>query len=107
MTEFQAAVGCVQLGKFPDILDARKRVARAYLDQLQRGGVLSESAVAEVAAALDRSALQLEGGARDEDLAAELESLAAALEEGSGDVIAEKRQAALAGTLGGIAAGLR
>ena len=34
MTELQAAVGCVQLDKFPAILAARRRVARAYLRQL-------------------------------------------------------------------------
>ena len=93
--------------QFPVSWPAEPVVARAYLDQLERGEALSESVVAELAAALDRSASQLEGGARDEDLAAELESLAAALEEGSGDAIAKKRQAALAGTLGGIAARLR
>jgi len=93
--------------QFPVVWPAEPVVARAYLDQLERGEALSESVVTELAAALDRSASQLEGGARDEDLAAGLESLAAALEEGSGDAIANKRQAALVETLGGIAARLR
>jgi uncharacterized protein (DUF305 family) len=82
-------------------------VAQAYLDQLERGDALSTSFVADLAAALDRSASRLEDGARDEDLAARLEALSAALEEGSGDAIANKRRAALAETLSGIAARLR
>ena len=93
--------------QFPVVWPAEPVVARAYLDQLERGDVLSDSVVAELAAALGRSASQLEGDARDEDLAAGLESLAAVLEEGDGDAIAKKRQSALAETLGGIAARLR
>ena len=83
-------------------------VARAYLDQLERGEALSESLAADLAAALDRSAARLEDGARDEDLAAGLESLAAALEdEDRGDTVTQKRRAALGETLSGIAARLR
>jgi len=93
--------------QFPVVWPAEPVVARAYLDQLERGEALSEPVVAELAAALERSASQLESGARDEDLAAGLESLAAVLAEGDGDAIAKKRQAALAETLGGIAARLR
>jgi len=81
-------------------------VARAYLDQLERGEAVSTSYVADLAAALDRSASQLESGARDNDLAAKLESLAGALEVGGGDAITNKRQAGLAHTLRGIAARL-
>ena len=58
-------------------------------------------------AALDRSASRLHDGARDAELAARLESLAAAVDEDSGDAITQKRRAALAETLGGIAARLR
>ncbi len=82
-------------------------VARAYLDQLARGEELSEALAVSLAEALDRSAAQLEDGARDEDLAVGLESLAAALEEeGSGD-IARMRRAALGETVRGIAKRLR
>ena len=49
----------------------------AYLDQLGRGEAVSKSFVADLAAALDRSAAQLQNGARDEDLADALESQAA------------------------------
>ena len=82
-------------------------VARAYLDQLERGEALSSSFVADLAAALDRSASRLQDGARDQDLAAGLVSLAAALEQDSGDGVTKKRRAAMAETLRGIAVRLR
>jgi len=82
-------------------------VARAYMDQLQRTEVLPESLVADLSAALDRSAMQLEDGAHDEDLADRLESLAAILAEDSGDAITERRRLGLAETLNGMAARLR
>ena len=82
-------------------------VARAYIDQLERSDSLSASTVADLNAALDRSALQLQDGARDDELAASLESLAADLEEDGSDAITKNRRAALAETLGGIATRLR
>ncbi len=81
-------------------------VARAYIDQLARSEALSESAVNDLTAVLDRSASRLEDGASDQELAARLESLARNLGDASGDAITQKRQAALAETLGGIAARL-
>ena len=81
-------------------------VARAYLDQLERNNELQASLAADLDAALNRSASALQDGARDEELAAQLESLAATVE--SGDIgIATMRRAALAETLSGIAARLR
>jgi hypothetical protein len=83
-------------------------VAWAYLDQLERGASLSESLVAELAGALDRSAALLKDSVLDEDLATGLESLAAALQtEGGSDSITQARRNALADTLDGIAARLR
>jgi len=82
-------------------------VARAYIDQLERGGALSESSVAELEAALERSAAQLQDGKPDGDLATQLETLATKLGRDSGVAVAQKRRAALAETLGGIAARLR
>ena len=82
-------------------------VARAYIDQLQRGMELSTSLVADLEAALDRSASRLEDGGRDADLAARLESLATDLKTDSADGVTKKRMDALVSTLGGIAARLR
>jgi uncharacterized protein (DUF305 family) len=78
-------------------------VARAYMDQLERDDALSDSMAAELAAALG----QAESGARDKKLARELKSLAKALKKSGGDGVTAKRRAGLAGTLNGIAAGLR
>ena len=82
-------------------------VARAYLDQLQRGNALSASSAADLDAVLDRSAAALGGGARDLELAGHLESLAATVATGAGEGIAGARRAALAETLGAIAARVR
>jgi len=47
MTEIQAAIGCVQLAKFPEILAARRRIARVYLEALAGCGGLSLPAARE------------------------------------------------------------
>ena len=93
--------------QFPVTWPAEPVVARAYIDQLERSEALSTSLSADLSAALDRSASQLQDGARDADLAASLESLAASVQEESGDAITQKRRAGLAETLGGIATRLR
>ena len=82
-------------------------VARAYLDQLERENALDDALAADLNAALERSASTLQDGARDEELAARLESLAAAVETETGGGITMRRQAALAETMGGIAARIR
>ncbi|MYJ95260.1 MAG: DUF305 domain-containing protein [Proteobacteria bacterium] len=81
-------------------------VARAYLDQLARSDEVSVSFTADLDTALSRTESALQEGSGDEELAARLESLAAVLESGD-DGITTRRQAALAETLGGIAARLR
>ena len=93
--------------QFPVTWPAEPVVARAYIDQLERSEALSAPVVADLNAALERSASQLHDGAHDEQLAARLEALATSVQEDSGDAITQKRQAALAETLGGIAARLR
>ena len=93
--------------QFPVRWPAEPVVARAYLDQLERSKALSTSQVADLVAALDRSAERLQDGARDKELAARLKSLGATLSKKSGDAVTTKRQAALAATLSGIAARLR
>jgi uncharacterized protein (DUF305 family) len=87
-------------------------VARAYLDQLERDEALPDPLAADLLAALEGAAARLEDGARDGNLAATLQSLAAALpdaalqEEGS-DAIATMRRARLADVLLGLADRLR
>jgi hypothetical protein len=111
--EIAAAVAANQRGRFNAqqqfLIDwpTEPVVAGAYLDQLERGGDLSKSSAADLAAALDRAASQLESGTRDKGLAKELNSMAATLEQDDGDATTKKRRAALAETLGGIAARLR
>ena len=82
-------------------------VAGAYIDQLQRGGELSQSLLADLNNALERSATKFESGASDEDLAKNLEMLSMALNDIGGDAITNKRRAGLSKTLNGIAARLR
>ena len=78
-------------------------VARAYIDQLERSEMLPDSLMADLNATLDHSESQLEGGGRDTELAASLESLATTVREGGGNAITAKRRNALADTLIGIA----
>jgi uncharacterized protein (DUF305 family) len=82
-------------------------VARAYVDQLQRSAQLSEFRVAKLSSILDRAAKVLISGSSDNELAAELLSLASVLEERGDDKLANKRRDALAETLTGIANRLR
>jgi len=83
-------------------------VARAYLDQLQRGDAVSESLAAELGQILDRSEAQLTQGAADGELASGLKALAETLgAEDLGGAVARRQRAALSETLGGIAARLR
>jgi len=93
--------------QFPVTWPAEPVVARAYVDQLQREDALQASFVTDVATALDRSALQLQAGARDKKLASSLVSLAKSLPNDSGNAVTKQRRAALANTLKGIAARLR
>ena len=93
--------------QFPVTWPAEPVVARAYVDQLERGEALSTPVVADLNAALERSAAQLEDGKRDRALAATLDSLAESVTGDGGDAITQKRQAGLAETLGGIADRLR
>ena len=82
---------------------AESVVARAYIDQLERSEDLSDSLMADLNAALDRSESQLAGGGRNAELAARLESMATAVGEGGGNASTIKQRNALADTLIGIA----
>ena len=82
-------------------------VARVYVDQLERSEALSKSFAGSLTEQLDRTALLLEEGSLDTDLATRLESMAATLGEGDGDAITKRRRAGLVETLTGLAARLR
>ncbi len=89
--------------QFPVSWPVEPVVARAYLDQLERSNALPELLVADLRAVLDRAVSPSSG----DDVADKLESLADKVKSGSGASIEEKRRAALAETLIGIAASLR
>ncbi len=93
--------------QFPVTWPAEPVVARAYIDQLERGNGLSPVTITDLTAALDSSASKLEEGGRDRALAKKLAELAANLDKENGDAITKKRRAALGATLNGIAARLR
>jgi uncharacterized protein (DUF305 family) len=93
--------------QFPVTWPAEPVVARAYLDQLERSKSVSDTLLADLVTALDDSAAKLQDGATDKKLSKKLKSLAASVKKGGGDAVTEKRRAALADTLGGIAARLR
>ena len=79
-------------------------VARAYLEQLERDGAVSEKLVAQLTEALTLSASQFESGLRDAKLADRLDSLVASVASSNAQ---SSRMAALIETLGGISARLR
>ena len=89
--------------QFPVSWPVEPVVARAYLDQLERSNALPELLVADLRAVLDRAV----SPSSSDDVADKLESLADKVKSGSGASIEEKRRAALAETLIGIAASLR
>jgi uncharacterized protein (DUF305 family) len=81
-------------------------VARAYIDQLNRSGSLSDSQNEQLTNALARAEGMIGSGNRNRALADDLESLAEGL-GADGDAQTQKRKAALSDTLGGIAARVR
>lgn len=82
-------------------------VARAYIDQLNRSNALSDMANSDLDAALDRADSRLASGRSDSELAENLETLSMAMNDSGGSAQDQKRRAALAETLGGIADRLR
>jgi len=93
--------------QFPVTWPDEPVVARAYIDQLERSAALSQSSIAALRAALDRSDASLENGGNDRKTAKKLKSLAANLEVSITDMKAQKRLKSLAKTLKGIASRLR
>lgn len=82
-------------------------VARAYLDQLQRGGDLRQAMLDDLKVALTRAESRLPQGAQDNELASRLTSLAANLRRRSDDTNTDRSRNGLARTLDDIAARLR
>ena len=93
--------------QFPVVWPAEPVVARAYVDQLRRGGAVAVAMLDEISANLDLTASRLEAGARDRELAARLSALARGLGTSSGDTNSMKRKQGLANTLNELAARLR
>ncbi|WP_292090820.1 DUF305 domain-containing protein [Brevundimonas sp.] len=86
---------------------AHPLVARAYVDQLQRGQALPASAVTDLTGALDQAAARIESGAKDPQLATSLDGMARGLAATGDDAATARRKTALRETLTGIAAKLR
>ena len=84
-------------------------VARAYIDQLVRDGVIESGEMEEMSETLGRAHVQLEAGSADVSLADELEAMADGLVPlaTEGSAIERRRLAGLGGTLTGIADRLR
>ncbi len=82
-------------------------VARAYLDQLQRGTELRESVIDDITDALDRAESHFQSGALNNDLATILTSLARDIGRGNRDAIMYKSRTGLARTLDELAGRLR
>jgi hypothetical protein len=82
-------------------------VARAYLDQLQRAGAISEDLSANVTEVLDQAEARLDRGASSRRMANRLNKLADALNGNSDHESGHHSRAGLAKTLSGIATRLR
>ncbi len=78
-------------------------IARAYMDQLQRAGALSDGLISRLNAALDKSDARLRAGKSDAALARQLKKLASKLAKNKKDAANNDRRAALSTTLKGIA----
>jgi uncharacterized protein (DUF305 family) len=94
--------------QFPVTWPAEPAVARAYVDQLRRGGDAgSASTLDDLDGALDLAARRLGANRSDGELAARLTSLARGLDANRGDALTQKRTRGLVETLNGLAARLR
>ena len=82
-------------------------VAKAYLDQLERGGSVTAEEAGAMRAVLDRADEALSGKGRDRQLAGEVEGLAGQLPASNGEAGMDAKLAALDEKLAGIARRLR
>ena len=95
--------------QFPITWKNEPVVARAYLDQLVRGGMIDAAGMERMSAMLARADAQLEVESTDAALADELDAMADGLAPlaAEGSAIERRRLAGLGGTLTGIADRLR
>lgn len=91
--------------QFPVTWPNHPVVARAYVDQLQRGQALPTATLTELTSALDQATARVEAGAKDPQLAANVETLARGLD--TSDATNARRLTALRDTLLGVATTLR
>lgn len=91
--------------QFPVTWPNHPVVARAYVDQLQRGQALPTATLTELTSALDQATARVEAGAKDPQLAANVETLARGLD--TSDAANARRLTALRDTLLGVATTLR
>ena len=93
--------------QFPVSWPAEPVVARAYMDQLERGGALPESTLSALVTTLEAAEKRLADGGRDRQLASRLRAFAEDLDGNESDPLTAKRLNGLAATLSGMAARLR
>ena len=95
--------------QFPITWKHEPVVARAYIDQLVRDGMIDAAGMEQMSETLARADAQLEVGSTDAALADELEAMADGLGPlaAEGSAIERRRLAGLGGTLIGIADRLR
>ncbi len=93
--------------QYPVSWPANPVIARAYMDQLQRAGVLSEQMTSELDAALDKAASSIGSGNKDAATADKLNSFAGDIPTNGGNDAARHQQAGLADVLKAISNKLR
>jgi len=95
--------------QFPITWQHEPVVARAYVDQLVRNGVIDTAGLEDMSQALTRADAHLEAGSSDAALAADLDAMAEALVPlgAEASAVERRRLVGLGGTLAGIADRIR
>jgi len=95
--------------QFPISWQHEPVVARAWIDQLVRGGVIDTAGMEDMSEALSRADAHLKAGTSDSALAGELDAMAAGLVPlgAESSAVERRRLVGLGGTLAGIADRLR
>jgi hypothetical protein len=93
--------------QFPVTWPDSPAVARAYVDQLERDGVVAPEMVSDLSRALNRAESRIEDGRSDAELATGIDALASGLRAPDGNALGTRRVEALSGVLSAIARQLR